>query len=231
MGGGMSALLPLSPEDIHKAETRYMDLSNQGVAGTALTEQMGAYIEELKAKADTAGGGPRSPRKPRQIMAEPNPLVCTKILGMVTNHAHHAWVVGTDGSEGASDAMATVLGLMKAKDTLEVLHICDTSKQDPDLQAKYKPESIRLAVESELTGTLPKKRWKLSWIDKFNKGSTSEVIADHVNSSAQSASAAISRQAPSFYVSGFVGRKGPKEVRARRRSSAYRAHCRPRLAG
>lgn len=141
-------------------------------------------------------------------------------LGMVTNQAHHTFLLAVDGHESSSKtAFEACLRLMKNRDQVRLMHCFDPEQQEA-LPLNERAASVKEFYSVECVGRLPKARWMIQdddWIKTpgLHDDDAATLLTDAVNRvRVASGSPFVSRARPSFLVVGTDRSKGAHQVPA-----------------
>jgi NH3-dependent NAD+ synthetase len=148
-------------EDIQAVNEKLNDLQAEGVHGLALLQEMHKAMHKIANKegleaADAMAEAVLKARERVRIL-----------MKQVAKENFVNYMVGFDGSRGSQMAYEVcVQELIKSKDGMIVAHVFDSTKKDDNLDAGYKPESLKEKIDIDLTARSNMGRYKLMWWNK-----------------------------------------------------------------
>lgn len=220
MGAGASASAwneSLSEQDLltKKAELlEYLETVYSGKKGELGAEELLTTLEqEYKSQKMALTSGPGGDQAgemepPGSLSPETYARIVSLATESIVQREGTTFLVCVDGSENSFEAIQTAVCLRKGGDRLKCIHINDPQKKD--LPRQLQPEAIKEAAAIQTVSAVPQDRYDFSILTKYGQLTTKDMLVNHVNAIAFQDTKSASAH-PKIVVSGFIGRKGPKE--------------------
>mmetsp|Transcript_5288 Transcript_5288/g.6890 ORF Transcript_5288/g.6890 Transcript_5288/m.6890 type:complete len:402 (+) Transcript_5288:87-1292(+) len=189
-----------SKEDLELLKTKFSNMKAAGIHGLALLQGLHLAMHEIAHRVET----PQDRLANAVIMARQRVSILMKQVSF-ENYAN--FMIGIDGSRASNNAYEVCLTeLVKSRDGLIGMHCYDSTKSDGNLSNQFKPEPLKKKFDVDLTARSNLGRYSLLWLDKKGQR-TDQFVLKTVNEICENREKLDPTERPSFFVTGYTGRK------------------------